>query len=255
MILPGECFDLHPATRLDKTRKYVALLSDGDRRRLYRRLKEDLTFPHCAYAIPAWGLMVLPGPGRDSLEIQRTEPYCDWTRGIGKASRHFSEFPNYIVSRREPMWQGMRSTISNVCLPGVESKDRFACWGLVNLTTEHVRSETVRRTKFWDLENYCWQVIEICRPALIIAPPSKMGGGRCFDRVRRFLNEKGAVPAGTMQRYRGDRGTRTWDFQWWNTPWGRCRIGKMHTQPAYWPGSRAIDILTEEARCIAAKGN
>ena len=145
MILPDECFDLHPGTRLDKTREHVSSLSEGDRRRLYRKLEEDLTFPHCAYAIPAWGLMVLPGPGRDSGDP--TEPYCDWTPGIGKASRHFSEFPNYIVPRREPMWQGMRATISKVSLPGVESKDHFACWGLVNLTTEHARSETVRRTK------------------------------------------------------------------------------------------------------------
>ena len=255
--LPGQCFDLHPAKRLDETREYVGSLSEKDRRRLEAILREKLAFPHCAYAFPAWGLMVLPGPG--GKESDPSEEHCDWTPGLGKTSRHFAEFPSYVEHHYPPserkkrgMWQGMRATISKVSLPGVHSKDLFACWGLINLTTEHAPSEAVRGTKDWDLET-CWQVIEICRPALIIAPPSKMGGGRCYDRVRQFLCEKAAAPDGTVQHYRADKGPRKWEFQWWNTPWGRCRIGKMHTQPSYWSGSRAAEILTKESESIAAK--
>ncbi len=256
-LLPSECFDLHPGKRLDKTREHVSSLSDGDQSRLHRRLKEELSFPHCAYAVPAWGLMILPGPGGE--EGDPSEEHCDWTPGLGKTSRHFAEFPSYVehhypLSERKKrgMWQGMRARLSEVSLPGVRSKDRFACWGLINLTTEHARSEAVRRTKFWDLETHCWRAIEICRPALIIAPPSKMGGGRCYDRVQKFLREKGAAPDGTMQSYRADKGSRTWDFQWWETPWGRCRIAKMHTQPSYWGGG-VTDILTKEALYIASR--
>ena len=79
------------------------------------------------------------------------------------------------------------------------------------------------------------------------------GGGRCYDRVRQFLREKDAAPDGKMQDYPADRGPRKWEFQWWNTPWGRCRIGKMHTQPSYWSGSRAAEILTKEICRIAGQ--
>ena len=244
-LLPSECYDLHPGIRLQKTRAHVSSLSDGDQRRLHRRLKQELSFPHCAYAVPAWGLMVLPGPGGE--EGDPTEEHCDWTPGLGKTSRHFAEFPSYVVHHyplsernKRGMWQGMRARISDVSLPGVRSTDRFACWGLINLTTEHARSEAVRRTKFWNMETHCWQVIETCRPALIIAPPSKMGGGRCYDRLQKFLREKGATPVGTMQYYRADKGSRTWDFQWWKTPWDNAASVRCTRSPRIGEGGSQI---------------
>lgn len=253
-LLPNECFDLHPGKRLEKTREYVNSLSLDDRSRIEETLREKLTLPHCAYAIPAWGLMVLPGPGGEQSDP--SEEHCDWTPGLGEPSRHFAEFPAYVAHYYPPsernkrgMWHGMRATIQHVDLPGVRFEDRFACWGLINLTTEHAPSEAVRRTTSWDLET-AWRLIEICRPRLIIAPPSQMGGGRCYDRVQRLLREKGASPRGPMKSYRGDRGSRTWDFRWWLTSWGKCRVGKMHTQPSYW-GGKVTTILTDEARNIA----
>ena len=207
--LPSPCFDLHPGRRLDATREYVASLSEKDRKRLHGKLKKELSFPHYAYSIPAWGLMVLPGPGGEIDDP--SEEHCDWTPGLGTAARHFAEFPSYVAKHVSPgyltnrgMWQRMRDVISNTSfkMPKVRSEDRFACWGLINLTKDHARSETIRQqqTTPWDLKTL-WGVIEICRPALIIAPPSKMGGGRCHLRVQQLLSEKGAVRSGTMRGY------------------------------------------------------
>ena len=222
---------------------------------MHVKLKKELSFPHNAYAIPAWGLMVLPGPGGESNDP--SEDHCDWMPGLGTTARHFAEFPSYVAEHVPPeyltnrgMWQRMRDVIGDTSLPGVSSEDRFACWGMTNLTQEHARSESSReQPKKWDLETI-WQILEICRPALIIAPPSGTGKARCYLRVQELLTQKGGVESGTMRSYPGDKGARTWDFQWWKTPWGKCRVGKMHTQPSYW-GRNVADILSEEAHRIA----
>lgn len=252
--LPKQCFSLHPGKRLNATQAYTKSLSQKDKTILQRKIRQ-LAFPHCAYAIPAWGLIVLPGPGSES---DPTERYYDWTPGIGQASIHFAEFPLYVAGQLPPdrlrkrgMWQKMRKYISACRLPGVKPENRLACWGLVNLTEEHARSEAVRhiRPTLWDLGSL-EAVINVCKPAMIIAPPSKIGRGKCHERVQLLLKERGAHPTGQTRQYQGDRSGKTWDFDWWKTPWGRCRVGKMHTQPSYW-GHRVADILTEEAQLVA----
>ena len=75
-------------------------------------------FVQLSYGI--WRLIVVPGPGRDSDEATRSEPYCDWKPEIGKASRHFKDYPDYIPhlrGRPEPTWPNMR----------VETFDQFSC--------------------------------------------------------------------------------------------------------------------------------
>ena len=238
-------------------RAHVASLPEQDRQQLQEKLRQDFAFPHCAYAVPAWGLMVLPGPGRDS---DPHEEHYDWTPGLGTASRHFASFPSYVANhlppnllaeleKRTTMWERMRTTLRRVPLSGIRSDHSFACWGLVNLTTEHARSEALRQTTSWNLKPL-WRVIEVCRPALIIAPTSIRGGARCHERVQRLLGEKGALPQGKTRRYRADKGSRTWDFRSWETPLGQCCVGKMHTQPSYW-GNQVADILAREASHIA----
>ena len=251
-LLPDECFDPHPGKRLHSTREYVASLSGEDCRRLEETLREKLTFRHRAYAFPAWGLMVLPGPSGEPNDP--TEPHCDWTPGLGETSKHFAEFPTYINGEpAERTWQRMRKVIRKVVLPGVKICDRFACWGVINLTTEHAWRETYRRTTEWDMGTP-WKVIEACRPALIIAPTSQEGDARCYERVQQLLRDKGSSQNQGVTRYPGDQSGRTWDFHWWETAWGYCRVGKMHNQPYIW-GAMVTDLLTEEACRIAAKSN
>ena len=236
-VLPAECFDLHPGKRLRRTREYVASLSVEDRRRLKETIQNKLSFPHCAYAIPAWGLMVLPGPGGE--EGDPTEEHCDWTPGLGEPSRHFLEFPFYVEQHypsghgKRGMWHNMRATIRKVSLPGVQEKDCFACWGLVNLTREHAPREADRRTTTWDTRTL-WKVIEVCRPALVIAPPSKAGGARCYERVQRLLQQHdGSRLNQEVSQNPGDKGGKhVWTFHWWDTPWGHCRVGKMYQHPS-----------------------
>ncbi len=252
-LLPDECFDLHPGTRLEKTREYLGSLSGNARRRLDKTIREKLTFPHRAYAIPAWGLMVLSGPGGEKGDP--SEKDCDWTPGLGKTSRHFAEFPTYINGQpARYAWQRMRSVIRQVVLPGVNRHDRFACWGWINLTEDHAPRDAERRTteRMWEEgENILWKVVEACRPALIIAPPSQ-SKARCYARIQNRLRDVGGLQNPRVTRYPGNKQGHLWEFHWWKTPWGYCRVGKMHNHPYIW-GCKVTKILTEEARHIAAK--
>jgi len=232
--LPADCFSLCPGARLRATRNYLTSLDGSSLKSLMQRVSK-YAYPHCAYAIPAWCLTVLPGPGEESDPY---DPYRDWTPGLGETSRHFSEFPDYLVEtapqellqrvrldRGGKMWPKLRSTLRAMNLPGVSPEDHFACWGLVNLTTEHAPSEASRsKSTPWNV-GPLKQIIELCRPAMIIAPP----GSRCFQQVQKSLAEKGYTISGQVLRYSGDKGGRTWDFTCWKTPWGKVRVGKMHT--------------------------
>ena len=262
--MPASCFDLHPGRRLKDARAHLGSLTEKRRVKLARQL-EEFTFRHCAYSIPAWGLMVLPGPGRAS-EGDPADARGDWRPGLAESARHFAEFPDYMNAddqehyRREEnrlmMWRKMRKHIGAAALPGVAPEDRFACWGLVNLTTEHAPSEATRAQRKgqtqWDVAPL-HRIIMICRPALIIAPPSRTGGARCHARLEDLLQKIGGQCEKTKSTsYPAESGRRTWDFRWWDTPWGRCRVGKMHTQPSYW-SHRVSAILTQEAKMIAAQ--
>ena len=254
-LLPNECFDLHPGKRLDKTREFLGGLSEEERRRLENILREQLTFSHRSYAYPAWGMMVVPGPGGKSDDP--TEPYCDWTPGLGEPSRHFAEYPTYITGGpAKYTWQRMRSVIRKVVLPGVEPGDRFACWGWANLTTEHARREVYRNTKETEwvkgMETL-WQVIEACRPPLIIAPPGQ-DGSHCYARVQQLLRDHGSAQNQGVTRHQADRSGTTCDFYWWDTPWGACRLGRMHNQPYIW-GKMVAELLTKEAHHIASRSS
>ena len=222
--------------------------------RLEETIREKLTFPHQSYAFPAWGLMLLPGPG--GKPDDPTEPYCDWTPGLGKESIHFAEYPTYINGNpADHSWQRMRRAIREVVLPGVEICDRFACWGWTNLTAEHAPHEADRKTTEWDVETL-WKVIEPCQPALIIAPRSIKGNARCYARLQQLLRGHGSSQNQGVTCYAGDSGGRhLWEFHWWETPWGYCRVGKMYQQPSRWKVMRTADVLTEEAYCIVAKSN
>ena len=263
--MPACCFDRHPGRRLAGARAHLDSLTEAGRAKLDQKLGE-FTFLHCAYSIPAWGLMVLPGPGGAS-EGDPAEARGDWTPGLAESARHFADFPAYLNAddqayyRRNnsglKMWTKMREQIRAVALPGVAAEDRFACWGLVNLTTEHAPSEATRAKRTsqaqWDVVPL-HRIIAICRPALIVAPPSETGGARCHARLENLLRKSGAqCEKGQSVSYQaeGGRRPRTWDFQWWEVPWGRCRVGKMHTQPSWW-SSRVSKILTQEAEIIAA---
>lgn len=264
--MPASCFDLHPGRRLASARAHLDSLTEKRRAKLARQL-EEFTFPHCAYSIPAWGLLVLPGPGGAS-EGDPAEARGDWTPGLAESAKHFAEFPKYMNADDQEyykrnksglqMWTKMRGQIGGVALPGVASEDRFACWGLVNLTTEHAVSEAIRAQQKnqtpWDVAPLD-RIIGICRPALIIAPPSSgHRGARCHARLEDLLRKTGGqCEKARPVSYPAERGRqRTWDFQWWEVPWGHCRVGKMHTHPSLW-SHRVSEILTQEAKIIATK--
>lgn len=262
--LPESCFDRHPGRRLTAARAHVDSLAGEHRTELDSKICE-FTFPHCAYAIPAWGLVVLPGPGGAS-KGDPADARADWTPGIAEASKHFAEFPDYLnaADRKHyceqnhglKMWENLRQHINAVALDGVAADDRIACWGLVNLTTEHAPSEASRgRTgaTHWNIEPL-HRIIGICRPALVIAPPSRKGGACCHARLEKLLQRNGAQPEKLEPtQYEADSGPRKCRFRWWKVPWGRCRVGRMYTHPSYW-SRRVREILSEEAKIIAAVG-
>lgn len=140
------------------------------------------------------------------------------------------------------MWPKLRKGLLNAKLPevGTDDRDCFTCWGLVNLTTEHARSEAEREKETkWDTKPL-QRIIEICRPSMLIANPGVVSD------VQDALRNQGAVFVGEERTYAGDRGVRVWKFHWWEMSWGKVRVGKMHTHPSYW-GERVSEILSEEA--------
>ena len=268
--MPNRCFSPIPGERLVAIRDFVDGLDKRSVKELHRYLREvgRGNFPHCVYSVAAWGLIVLPGPGETSDPY---EQYCDWTPGLDAPALHW-QYPYYLressylsddprrrarlrrLLKLEPLdrggrlWPNLRKYLSETELPGGKTqKDKFACWGVVNLTEEHSRSENTRRTETqWDtrpLEH----ILKVCRPSLIIAPP----GSGCFLRTEDVLNKTGGNLIGSTDRYSGDKGKRSWDFTFWETPWGKVRVGKAYTHPSWW-GARTPGILTQEAVRVSA---
>lgn len=263
--LPQDCFAAEPGKRLNAMRQFLSSLSGSELSSIQELVMRRYRFEHCAYAIPAWGLIVLPGPGagkRGTDEGNPYDPYCDWTPGLGQPSRHLREYPDYLhqtspvgLLRREPtdrggrMWPNVRGVLLSARLPGVSANpgDRLACWGLVNLTTEHSRTEAMRRPETqWSTEPLR-EIIRVCRPCLVATTAG------IADRVHALLAEERLTPE-DEERVCGIDGRHSFSFRWWTGAGSKIRVGKILHPARFWQGddrvSSVLKAFREETRLI-----